>query len=94
MLYDFEPEKMYTLTQTTAPKGYVGLSKKLCFKVRTDETVELYYENGTTPWGNTDAADSNWAKWQRGNRGITAFVDVYNKQFKFKIARPTARNPR
>ena len=87
MLYDFEPEKMYTLTQTTAPKGYVGLSKKLCFKVRTDETVELYYENGSTPWGTTDAADSNWAKWQRGNRGITAFVDVYNKQFKFKIVK-------
>jgi hypothetical protein len=82
MLYSFEPDKLYTLTQTSAPKGYVGLQKKLRFRVRTDETVELYYENGTDKWGGDD---NKWADHKTGENGIIAFVDIYNKPFNFKI---------
>lgn len=84
MMYNFEREKMYTLTQKSAPKGYVGLQKKLCFRIMDDDTIELYYEDGTTAWGGKDA---KWAAWSEGENGITAFVDVYNKPFNFKIVK-------
>lgn len=84
MMYNFEREKMYTLTQKSAPKGYVGLQKKLCFRIKDDDTVELYNGDGTTAWGGKDA---KWAEWSSGENGITAFVDVYNKPFNFKIVK-------
>lgn len=84
MLYNFEPDQLYTLTENVSPKGYIGLQKKLCFKVNTDETVSLYCEDGITEWS---AADSGWADWKNGQNGITAYVDVYNKSFNFKIVK-------
>ena len=88
ILYEFEHNKFYTLTQTLAPEGYVGLQKKLKFKVNADETVSLYYEDGTA-WGSSedpdDQDDIKWANSKPGENGITAFIDVYNKQFNFKI---------
>ena len=85
ILYNFEHDKLYTLTQTAAPKGYVGLQKTLRFKVNPDETVSLYYEDGTTAWGETADTDLKWANSKAGINGITAFVDVYNKPFNFKL---------
>ena len=87
MLYTFEHDKMYTLTETMSPKGYVGLSKALKFKVNTDDSVSLFYEDGVTPWGDTDIKDEDWAKWKTGAHGITAYVDIYNKPFNLKIAK-------
>lgn len=87
MLYTFEHDKMYTLTETMSPKGYVGLSKALKFKVNTDDSVSLFYEDGVTPWGDTDIKDKDWAKWKTGAHGITAYVDIYNKPFNLKIAK-------
>ncbi len=84
MLYNFEPDQLYTLTENVSPKGYIGLQKKLCFKVNTDETISLYCEDGITEWS---AADSGWADWKNGQNGITAYVDVYNKSFNFKIVK-------
>lgn len=90
MMYSFEHEKLYTLTQTSAPDGYVGLKKKIKFKVNSDETVTLYYEDGVNVWGtpadSEDAQkDKKWAESKPGSNGITAFVDLYNKPFNFKI---------
>jgi len=85
MLYTFEYDEIYTLVQDAAPAGYVGLQKKLCFKVNTDDTVSLYYKDGTTDWGSLDEADNKWANWKQGQNGITAYVDIYNKQFNFKL---------
>ncbi len=93
MLYNFEPEELYTLVQTSAPKGYVGIQKKICFKANLDDTVDLYYEDGTTVWGKTNAADKNWANWKSGENGITAFIDVFNKQFNFKIIKTDSEDP-
>ncbi len=85
MMYNFSYNEPYTLQQSTAPKGFVGIQKILKFVVNDDDTVSLYYEDGHTQWGNNDAADSNWANTKSGQNGITAFVDVYNKPFNFKI---------
>lgn len=85
MMYEFERGKLYTLRQTAAPKGYVGLQKIVRFKVNSDDTISLFYEDGTTPWGQNDSLDTHWSNSKSGENGILAFVDVYNKPFNFLI---------
>lgn len=87
MMYSFDKNEVYTLAQKTAPKGYVGLQKQLCFKVNNDDTISLYYSSGTEDWGSIDSYDKKWANWKTGENGITASVDIYNKQFNFKIVK-------
>ena len=86
ILYDFEKNKTYTLTETAAPRGYVGLQENLCFKVNNDGTVSLFYEDGTE-WGTKDSVDLKWANGKLGDNGLSAYVDVYNKQFNFKVVK-------
>lgn len=86
MMYEFERNEIYTLKQTAAPKGYVGLQEKLCFKVNIDDTVSLFYSDGTE-WGTKDSTDLKWANDKEGSRGLIAYVDVYNKPFNFKLAK-------
>ena len=92
MLYEFNYNELYTLTETSAPEGYVGLQKKCCFKVNYDETISLFYEDGTTVWGENDNDDTKWVKTSPGNNGIKGFVDVYNKKFNFIIAKYDKNN--
>ena len=92
ILYRFERNEVYTLTQTAAPDGYVGLQKTLKFKVNTDDTVTLLYEDGEQGWGTIDADDKKWADWSKGYSGIVAFVDIYNKPFSLKITKVDETN--
>ena len=95
MLYDFEPNQLYTLTQTTSPKGYVGMQKSVSFQVTENgaiQTLSLLYDDGTTVWGQNDPKDNAWAKSKAGENGIVAFVDIYNKPFNFKIMKMDAKN--
>lgn len=95
MMYSFEHNKKYTLTQTVAPKGYVGLQKPVCFAVNDDETISLYYADGTV-WGTSTTGDGeydkDWVKYRKGENGITAFVDVFNKPFNFKIDKTDSKD--
>ena len=91
LMYEFDRDKLYTLTETSAPDGYVGLQKKCKFKVNPDNTISLYYEDDTE-WGTKDIKDTNWVKYHPGANGIDAFVDVYNKQFNFKIEKTDKDN--
>ncbi len=86
VLYDFDKNQTYTLTETAAPRGYVGLQQNLCFKVNNDGSVSLFYEDGTE-WGTKDSVDLKWANGKPGSNGLSAYVDVYNKQFNFKVAK-------
>lgn len=91
ILYNFEKNSFYTLKQTAAPRGYVGLSIPLRFRVNDNDEVELFYNDGVTEWGtktyadNPQRDDDDWANWKSGGNGITAYIDVYNKPFNFKI---------
>ncbi|MBQ5317406.1 MAG: hypothetical protein J6I96_07610 [Oscillospiraceae bacterium] len=85
MLYNIESDKKYTLEQTVAPRGYVGLDKKVIFVMNNDKSVSLYNEDGTTAWGSVDASDKKWAHYTPGQGGIDAYVDVFNKPFNFKL---------
>ena len=98
VIYGFERNKIYELKQTASKKGYVGLLKKVCFKIDDNDVLTLYDEDGNE-WGTKDLTSfdpdgdeykfySNAEKWANGKAGadgITAFVDVYNKPFIFKI---------
>ncbi len=85
MMYSFERNQIYTLSEISAPNGYVGLRKELKFKVNDDDSVSLFYDDGLTPWGDNDSDDVNWANYKAGSNGITAFIDVYNKPFNFRL---------
>ena len=88
MFYAFEYGEVYTLAETAAPTGYVGLQKKLRFRVNTDDTVTLLEEDGTTPWSDTD-----WSNAKPGANGIIAYVDVYNKPFNLKVIKTDSDDP-
>ena len=60
------------------------MQENLCFKVNNDGTVSLFYEDGTE-WGTKDDDDIRWANGKPGSDGLSAYVDVYNKQFNFKV---------
>lgn len=86
ILYDFDKNQTYTLTETVAPRGYVALQKNLCFKVNNDGTVSLFYED-SDEWGTKDSVDLKWANDKPGSNGLSAYVDVYNKPFNFKLVK-------
>ena len=93
MMYSFERNQIYTLTETEAPKGYIGLQKQVCFKINDDDTVSLFYAGGSTEWGTLDTADIPWVSGKPGSDGITAFVDVYNKPLSLKIVKTDSKDP-
>ena len=86
ILYDFDKNQTYTLSEITAPRGYVGLQENLCFVVNNDGSVSLFYDDGE-PWGTKESDDVKWANSKPGSNGLSAYVDVYNKQFNFKVAK-------
>lgn len=88
ILYDFVKNQTYTLTETAAPRGYVGLQKKLCFKVNNDGSVSLFYEDGDV-WGTKQDCedDTHWANAKPGSNGLSAYIDIYNKPFNFKLVK-------
>ena len=49
-----------------------------------EDKLTIYNEDGTTIWG-TDSADVGWVIGKVGQNGLTAYVDIYNKVFNFKI---------
>ena len=92
MMYDFKYGEKYTVTQNSAPDGYVGIQKKFVFVVNSDETVSLFYENGDKRWGEDDSNDIKWADSKPGENGIISFVDIFNKQFNFKLVKTDSKD--
>ncbi|MCR4845313.1 MAG: hypothetical protein K5865_01065 [Eubacterium sp.] len=76
VIYDFDRDEEYTITQIEAPGGYIGLPNPAKFTIKSDDEIEIS--------GNED-------KWQKGRRAETsgdnlvAYIDLYNKPFSFKI---------
>ena len=50
------------------------------FLLHEDGTISLYESDGKTAWN-----DKNWCDRKTGDSGLTAYIDVYNKPFHFKI---------
>lgn len=72
VLYDFEYDTDYTLTQTGIPKGYIGLPNTVTFSFNDDNTVNI---------------SGNENKWQTGYKSsvtgdrLVAYVDVFNEPY-------------
>ncbi len=86
ILYDFERNSEYILTQISAPKGYVGLQDTFKFVVDGEGNSTLYNADGTA-W-----SQKKWANGKKGENGIEAYIDVYNKPFIFKIMKKDNQN--
>jgi hypothetical protein len=48
--------------------------------------VSLFYTDGDE-WGTKDSVDLKWANDKPGSNGLSAYIDVYNKQFNFKVVK-------
>ncbi|MBQ5440599.1 MAG: ATP-binding protein, partial [Clostridia bacterium] len=72
ILYDFERNTNYSLTEQTPPVGYAGLPNTAVFSIADDDTVTV---------------SGNEAKWQTGRKSdiagdkLIAYIDIYNEQF-------------
>ena len=93
IIYEFERDELYTLSQDSAPEGYVGLQKKLTFIVDDQGNVSLYKKDGSTEWGSTDTEETKWVSSSPGVNGIDAFIDVHNKPFNFKLVKEQNGKP-
>lgn len=81
VMYDFDLNQEYILTETSAPKGYLGVPNTITIRINTDE-------EGTTATGITVSGNST--EWATGNLNslteeIVAEVDVYNPKFEVKF---------
>lgn len=72
ILYDFERNADYTLTETEPPSGYIGLPNPAVFSIGNDGSVSI---SGNEP------------QWQTGRKTDTAgdrfiaYIDVFNKKY-------------
>ena len=72
ILYDFDRNTDYTLTETEPPGGYIGLPNPAVFSIGDDGTVTI---SGNEP------------QWEEGRKSeipgdsIVAYIDVFNKPY-------------
>ncbi len=72
ILYDFERNVDYSLTETAVPAAYVGLPNTAVFSIANDDTVTV---------------SGNSAEWQTGRKSdivgdkLIAYIDVFNKPY-------------
>jgi fibro-slime domain-containing protein len=81
ILYDFERNVNYTLTQTSPPQGYIGLPSSTVFSIGNDDSVSI---------------SGNESQWQDGRKSdvtgdqLIAYIDVFNKPFTFTAVKADA----
>ena len=72
ILYDFERNTEYTLTETEPPGGYIGLPNPAVFSIDSDGNVSI---SGNEP------------QWESGRKSdiagdkLIAYIDVFNKRY-------------
>ena len=72
VLYDFDKNANYTLTQTKTPAGYIKLPNPVVFSIGNDNSVTI---SGNEP------------QWQNGRKSevpgdsLVAYINVYNKPY-------------
>lgn len=73
IMYDFQPNVIYTLTQTGAPPGYIGLDEDLKIKVDEQNKVTIIHSN-----------PDDYKLEELSEESLIAKLTVRNKQFKLK----------
>lgn len=78
ILYDFERDRDYVLTQTQTPSGYIGLPDPMTFRIGGDDTPAL---------------TGNASNWQTGYKStivgddVVAYIEVFNKPFTLRAVK-------
>ena len=78
ILYDFDVDTEYVLTETEAPAGYIGLPQAVRFSVDGDDNIDVV---------------DNDTGWYRGYEStavtdrLIAYIDLYNKPFELKAVK-------
>lgn len=78
ILYDCKRDTDYLLTQTKAPKGYIGLPNEITFTVDVEDNITI------DPNGNGDKWQSA-AKCEENSELLIAKVDVFNKPYTLQV---------
>ena len=96
VLYDFQTDKQYVLTETIAPVGYTGLLEPIRFTITEDNG-----KYSITTWSNdndtdddTDNSDGKfWVEYKNDpGYGIAAKIDVYNRPYTLRAVKVNKRN--
>ncbi len=83
ILYEhkIDTEAQYTLTQTVAPKGYIGLENPFTFAVTAQEEIVLVDDGDKDQWDEW----KDWNKPQQATDKLIAYINVYNKPYTLEV---------
>lgn len=88
ILYDFEINTDYVLTQVSAPAGYVGITEPVKVWITHDTTDEVHEE---------DHNENGWVTWehvsQTTGNDLIADITIRNKPFTLKAIKIKAPDP-
>lgn len=92
ILYDFEVNTEYTLTEVASPEGYQGIDAVIHFKIERNEGVD-----NISAWVNTEGHE--WDDWfeaekypNTSGKDLIAYVNVKNKQVSFRALKTDTEN--
>ncbi len=77
ILYDFEYDTEYRLTETASPKGYIGAPNTVSFQINDSNEVTV-----------TTLNDDEWqdgGKLSENVEKLVAYVNIYNKPYTLKV---------
>lgn len=80
ILYEFDRNADYVLTQTEAPKGYIGVPNPMVFRIAIDDDVTV--SGNDTPWADGHKSETQGDK-------LIAYIDVFNKPYTFRVLKVT-----
>lgn len=83
ILYEhkIDTEAEYTLTQTVAPKGYIGLKNPFTFAVTAQDEIVLVDDGDKDQWDEW----KDWNKPQQSTDKLIAYINVYNKPYTLEV---------
>ena len=82
ILYDFENDTDYTLTQVSAPAGYQGLTKPLTFSIPTEkDRITITADSAIADWYKAQIID------QTSGDNLIAYVNLKNKPFTLRAVK-------
>ena len=96
VLYHFEDGDEYTIEETISPRGYLGLTQPISFKIVQTETgysLESWKNGNDTDDDDTNTSDGkNWAEYKAPSEIMVAAIDMYNKPFTLQVVKADSKD--
>lgn len=77
ILYEFDRDTDYVITETASPKGYIGLPNPVTFSIAANNDVTVNGNGNGNEW-------QNGAKFNN-DENLVAYINVYNKPFTIEV---------